>query len=84
MMPVAKKPVVCLDCNSVKKPFLKIPGFFLGELVLWLLFLVPGIIYTIMRHTLAYDCCWICGSKRIVPVDTPKGQELTEQNTANV
>jgi len=64
----------CLDCGFIGKPKQKTPGTFLWEIVLWLFFLVPGVIYSIWRLMARYQGCAKCGGKRIVPVDSPVAQ----------
>jgi DNA-directed RNA polymerase subunit RPC12/RpoP len=41
------------------------------EVLLWLCFIVPGIIYSVWRLASRYQGCQKCGSKRIIPVDSP-------------
>lgn len=66
----------CKDCGTVAEPSTKTPGSIGIELVLWLCFLVPGLIYSIWRLSARHDACPACGSKRIVPASTPDGQRI--------
>jgi len=61
----------CLDCGTTGKSEEHTPGSFLTEIFLWLCFLVPGIIYSVWRLSARYQGCQKCGSKRIVPADSP-------------
>jgi hypothetical protein len=61
----------CLDCGFVGYPKRHTPGTFLMELVLWIFFIIPGVIYSIWRLSGRYSGCAKCGSKRIVLVDSP-------------
>lgn len=46
------------------------------EVILWLMFLVPGIIYSIWRLTSRHRACAMCGGTGLIPVDSPVGQRL--------
>lgn len=69
---------ICTNCHYVGKG--KAPGSFLIEVVLWLSFIVPGLIYSIWRFGQKKRICPLCGSSSMIPVDTPKGQELLSAN----
>lgn len=76
-----KKEFVCSNCGYVGKPKKMTKGSMLMELVLWLLLLVPGIIYSIWRMTTRYEACPKCGNVNMIPTDTPKGQELLSKKS---
>jgi len=45
-------PIICLQCGSVNERAVKtIQGSFLLECFLWLLFILPGVIYSVWRLT---------------------------------
>ncbi|NOR25444.1 MAG: hypothetical protein GQ542_13860 [Desulforhopalus sp.] len=46
------------------------------EIILWLLFLVPGLIYSIWRRTGRYYACPNCGTPGMVPSGSPMGKHL--------
>jgi hypothetical protein len=46
-------------------------GSILTELFLWLFFLIPGLIYSIWRHSSVVDGCSKCGSPAVIPLDSP-------------
>lgn len=77
---------VCKTCESVGEPKSATPGSILIELILWLCFLVPGLIYSFWRLSARHEVCSSCGSKEIVPIDSPIGRRLaggsiTKQNS---
>ena len=78
------KKYVCPNCGYVGKPKVKIKGSFAVELVLWLLFIVPGLIYSIWRYSGKYYSCPKCGYENMIPADSPRGRKLireySEQN----
>lgn len=45
------------------------PGYFLLEFFLWLLVILPGLIYSIWRLSARYRGCPICRAKETVPLD---------------
>lgn len=63
--------VHCMTCgiDAVPKPETK--GSLLIELILWLCFLIPGLIYSVWRATTKADVCQSCSSKQLVPMDSP-------------
>ena len=68
---------VCLRCRSVGSPRKVTRGLFAIELVLWLLLIIPGLVYTLWRVTSGRrKMCRTCGSEEIVPADSRRGREL--------
>ena len=63
--------VFCQDCDFVGQPERIKPGSVGMEIALWLCALVPGLIYSIWRWSSRYEGCANCGSKRILPADSP-------------
>lgn len=61
----------CLSCGHegpTKKPT---KGSFFIELILWLCFLVPGLIYSIWRLNTRHEVCINCGGTSLVPLTSP-------------
>ena len=71
-----QKLAACTHCKTIGYPKWRIPGSPNTEVALWLLFLVPGIAYSVWRHNAAANVCPCCGSKAVVPLSTPAGQEI--------
>ena len=46
------------------------------EIILWLCFLVPGLIYSAWRISKRHDVCPSCGGADLVPLGSPRGKEL--------
>ena len=67
---------ICTACGHIGSPKRMTKGSFWIEVVLWFLFLVPGIIYSIWRLTTRYYGCAICGGGSIIPLSSPMGQKL--------
>ncbi len=64
----------CPNCHYVGKP--KMKGSPSIELLLWLCWLFPGVIYSIWRRGDAGNVCIKCGVKGMVPIDTPKASAI--------
>jgi hypothetical protein len=67
---------LCLQCGSIgeTKRFMK--GSVLTELILWLFFLLPGLIYSIWRHSTVAQVCPNCFSANVIPLDSPVAQNV--------
>jgi hypothetical protein len=52
------------------------------ELILWICFIVPGLIYSFWRLSSRYNACGCCGSVALVPLDSPVGRTLVQQHQA--
>ena len=76
------KELVCLNCGYIGKPKKVTKGSFAIEIILWLLMIVPGVVYSIWRLTTRHEACPTCGAINMIPLDSPKGQELSK-NSAN-
>ncbi len=70
------KQSICTSCGYVGHPKQVTKGSFITEVFYWLLFLLPGLIYSIWRLTSRYNACPKCKNASMIPVDTPMGQEL--------
>lgn len=70
--------MVCTNCGHVGYSKKAVKGSLGVEIVLWLFFLLPGLIYTIWRNSKSarYEACVVCGKATLVPANTPMGQKL--------
>lgn len=68
---------ICTTCGyrGMPKKFYK--GSFLMEIALWLLFLIPGFIYSLWRQVSKFEACPACKKPTMIPVNTPIGKKLT-------
>jgi len=73
---MAKKKMICRNCGSLAAPKTKTPGNFFIELVLWCCILLPGIIYSIWRHSSKHWVCRSCGSSEVIAPLSPAGKKL--------
>jgi hypothetical protein len=69
-----KARLYCPNCGTTAQPTRVTKGSMGIELVLWLFFLVPGLIYSIWRLSSRYDACPACKSGGMIPVDSPRAR----------
>jgi len=68
---------VCSNCRTPIRPIERAEGSGVVELLLWLFFLVPGIIYSIWRASTRKPRCPICAAPHPIPIGTPAAETLT-------
>lgn len=76
---MAKPALICSTCGHFGPAVTTTPGSFLIELVLWLFFLLPGLIYSIWRLTNKKTGCSACGGTALIPRSSPRGQQLARE-----
>ena len=64
----------CQNCGSTARVWKKNRGSFGLEVVLWLFFLLPGILYSLWRLSGKVSTCPKCGSEDMVLISSPKAQ----------
>lgn len=64
--------VYCTTCGSEAPAKAVTKGSIGIEVILWLFFLVPGLIYSIWRLTTKHRACKVCGSTAIIPPNSPQ------------
>jgi len=62
----------CLTCGTEDRVVLRPRGYFALEVFLWLLYLLPGLLYSMWRVSTKYRACSVCGSEDVVPLTSPK------------
>lgn len=78
---MAKK-LICPNCGYKGTPKKVTKGSIFIELVLWLAFIVPGIIYSLWRLTSRHEACPQCGASNMVPLSSPRGKKLVEMESS--
>jgi predicted RNA-binding Zn-ribbon protein involved in translation (DUF1610 family) len=71
----------CPQCGYRGQMKKKIAGSGLIELVLWLFFLLPGLIYSMWRSSNRYPICPECNNKGIIPADSEKAKAEIAQSS---
>ena len=68
---------VCTNCETADYPKRHTRGSIVIEIVLWLSFIVPGVVYSLWRLTTKTKICKHCRSPQLVPFDSPAGRRIT-------
>ena len=76
-----KKEKVCGNCEHVGTPKKFTKGSFMIEIVLWCMFIIPGLIYSLWRVSSRVDACRKCNSTSLVPTDSPTGRRIIKRNS---
>lgn len=71
--------MICPNCGTRGEPKTITKGNLAIELILWLCFLIPGLIYSIWRMTSKVQGCPSCGQPDMINVTTPNGKLLIEK-----
>ena len=78
-----RKPLLlCMRCGYVGKSERVYPGSDMAGLLLFLLLIVPGLIYFVWRYSSAFEQCSLCESRELIPHDSPKANEILASFTA--
>ena len=68
--------LICSQCGNTGRPKKVIKGTIIIEIILWLCIIIPGVIYSIWRHTTRHKTCGLCGSDKLVALDSSLGKKL--------
>lgn len=71
---------ICKACGTLNTEGEGLPGSGWIELVLYVCYIVPGIIYSIWRRTKKNAACVACSSRDLVQIGTPIGKSLFKQH----
>lgn len=67
---------LCRSCGVVGKPRVRNRGSSAIEIILWLMFIVPGAFYTLWRMGRKDRYCRSCKSAAVIPADSPIAQQM--------
>jgi len=70
----------CTDCGYFGNPIIITRGNFFIELISWLAFIIPGIIYSVWRLTSKYKACPQCKHESMIPATSPKGRKIMAES----
>lgn len=73
----------CTSCGHEGQARTRTKGSLLIEIILWLSFLLPGVIYTIWRHISRERVCSACGSSTLIPPDSPAALDMKRRLRAS-
>ncbi len=72
----------CDNCGTTGKPKTRTKGSFVIEVLMWLLFIIPGIFYSLWRLTTREKVCPACGAPNMIPTTSPKAAAAIKKGTA--
>lgn len=61
----------CTSCGSQTNPITIVKGSFGVEVLLWLLMILPGVLYSLWRITSKEKGCPQCRKPTLIPIDSP-------------
>ena len=74
---MAKKEMLCTNCGYQGKPKKKLAGNSGIELILYLFFIIPGLLYSSWRSSSATEGCPKCQAA-MIPLDSPVAQKFLQ------
>ncbi len=72
-------PLICPNCGTIGKPKAVTRGSILIEIVLWLFFIIPGVIYSVWRLTTKTKACRACEAENMIPLNSPMGKKIQNE-----
>lgn len=72
------KRYICPHCGHEGRGYWIRPGSGGVEAVLWLMFIIPGLLCSFHRTSNSYRGCPKCETK-MIPIDSPRGQLLRRE-----
>lgn len=70
---------ICRACWLVATPKIVAKGSSLIEIMLWCLFIIPGIFYSSWRHISKDNVCPACFSLAVVPINSLMGRKFFDE-----
>ena len=70
---------ICTQCGFQGQAKLHTRGSILLEVVLWLAFILPGLIYSLWRLSSRQEVCPQCLNAGMIPTDSPRGKKLLQE-----
>lgn len=71
--------MLCKRCGHVGPARNTTRGSLGIEILLWLLFIIPGILYSLWRLTTRQPGCEKCGSNDLIPPDSPIATQMLQR-----
>ncbi|PWB77279.1 MAG: hypothetical protein C3F08_10135 [Candidatus Methylomirabilota bacterium] len=76
----SEEPLLCTTCGGqTDMPQSQIRGSRVIEIILWLAFVIPGLLYSLWRQSTRQKVCPTCGSATLILANTPEGRRRAEQ-----
>jgi len=68
--------MLCTTCGTVGQHKKKAKGSIWIEIIGWLCYIIPGLIYSIWRLTTKRLVCTACGGESLIPEDSVMGKKI--------
>lgn len=69
---------LCSTCGHVGEPKRITRGSMSIEVLLWLCFIIPGLIYSFWRLGSRHDGCAMCGATTLLPLNSPVARSFAQ------
>lgn len=66
---------LCTSCGTIGKPRVRNRGSSAIEIILWLCFIFPGLLYTLWRMGRKDRYCRACKAPTMIPADSPMARQ---------
>lgn len=71
-----RKKYVCMECGCQREPVMANRGMLIIELLMWLLYILPGVIYSIWRRVRKQEVCPSCGEPSVVLTSSSRAMKM--------
>lgn len=78
-----KRRMFCTTCGHEGEVRKELRGNFLIELLLWLFFLAPGLVYSVWRFASRRHRCPLCEAENMIPASSPEAIERLKGRPAS-
>ncbi len=77
---MAEEQLICTNCNTPSYGTVFHEGSIFIEIILWLAFLIPGLVYSAWRHTSGRKIiCPACHQETLIPIHSPRGEQIAAE-----
>lgn len=77
---MSSKILVCTQCGYTGDSKNAIKGSGGVELLLWLFFIIPGLIYSVWRSSSRHLVCPKCKNPNLIPLDSPRARKIMRES----
>ena len=71
-----RKKYLCLECGCQREPVMANRGMLIIELFMWLLYILPGVIYSIWRRVRKQEICPNCRTPSVVLTSSSRAMNM--------
>lgn len=70
---------ICTNCGYQGRPITITRGGLGTEIILWILFIVPGLLYSMWRMSTKYSACPKCKKQTMISIDSLMGKKILSE-----